>query len=56
MEIQKKIISIVVDKSINRGVVRVVAYGTTYRKCSNSYYQPFYQGDTLVYKSVASPY
>ena len=34
----------------------VVANNVTYKKCSNSYYQPFYQGDTLVYKVVNSPY
>lgn len=27
-----------------------------YKKCDNSYYQPFYEGDTLVYKVVESPY
>lgn len=34
----------------------VVANGISYRRCSNTYYQPFYEGDTLVYKVVASPY
>lgn len=34
----------------------VIANGISYRKCSNSYYQPFYEGDTLVYQVVASPY
>jgi len=34
----------------------VVANGISYRRCNNSYYQPFYEGDTLVYKVVASPY
>ena len=34
----------------------VIANNITYKKCSNSYYQPFYQGDTLVYKVVVSPY
>jgi len=33
----------------------VVVNNVTYKKCSNSYYQPFYQGDTLVYKVVESP-
>jgi hypothetical protein len=30
--------------------------GVSYRRCNNEYYQPFYEGDTLVYKRVASPY
>ena len=34
----------------------VVANGISYRRCDNSYYQPFYEGDTLVYKVVTSPY
>lgn len=33
-----------------------VTNGISYRQCGSSYYQPFYQGDTLVYKVVASPY
>ena len=34
----------------------VVVNGISYRRCDNAYYQPFYEGDTLVYKVVASPY
>lgn len=34
----------------------VIADGISYRRCSNSYYQPFYEGDVLVYKVVAAPY
>jgi hypothetical protein len=34
----------------------LVANGISYRRCGSSYYQPFYQGDTLVYKVVAAPY
>ncbi|HSR73287.1 MAG TPA: hypothetical protein VLL31_00460 [Sulfurovum sp.] len=34
----------------------VIVNGISYRRCGSSYYQPFYQGDTLVYKVVASPY
>lgn len=33
-----------------------IVNGIHYRRCSNSYYQPFYEGDTLVYRVVASPY
>lgn len=34
----------------------VIVNGISYRRCSNAYYQPFYEGDVLVYKVVASPY
>lgn len=34
----------------------VIVNGINYRRCSNSYYQPFYEGDVLVYKVVSSPY
>jgi hypothetical protein len=34
----------------------IVVGGISYRRCGNSYYQPFYEGDTLVYKVVPSPY
>ena len=27
-----------------------------YKKCDNSYHQPYYEGDTWVYKVVNSPY
>ncbi len=30
--------------------------GISYRKCGSSYYQPFYEGDTVAYKVVSSPY
>jgi len=30
--------------------------GVSYRRCGSSYYQPFYEGDTMVYKVVNSPY
>ena len=48
--------SIVAAATMPKTCTTVVANGISYRKCSNSYYQPFYQGDTLVYKAVASPY
>ena len=33
----------------------VVVNGINYKRCDNAYYQPFYEGDTLVYKVVNSP-
>ena len=30
--------------------------GVTYRQCGSSYYRPYYQGDTVVYQVVNSPY
>ena len=34
----------------------VITNGISYRRCGSSYYQPFYESDTLVYKVVVSPY
>jgi hypothetical protein len=48
--------SIIAASTMPTTCTTVVANGVSYRKCSNAYYQPFYQGDTLVYKAVASPY
>jgi len=48
--------SIVAASTMPTTCTTVVANGVSYRRCDNTYYQPFYQGDTLVYKSVASPY
>jgi len=33
----------------------VLVNGIKYKRCDNAYYQPFYEGDTLVYKVVNSP-
>jgi len=30
--------------------------GISYRRCGSSYYQPFYEGDTVAYRVVSSPY
>jgi hypothetical protein len=30
--------------------------GVAYRRCDGRYYQPFYQGDQLVYRVVPAPY
>ena len=48
--------SIIAASTMPTTCTTVIANGVSYRKCSNAYYQPFYQGDTLVYKAVASPY
>jgi len=48
--------SIVAASTMPATCTTVVANGISYRQCGSSYYQPFYQGDTLVYKVVASPY
>ena len=36
--------------------VTTYANGITYRRCGSSYYQPFYEGDTVAYRVVNSPY
>ena len=48
--------SVIAASTMPSTCTTVVANGISYRRCDNSYYQPFYEGDTLVYKVVASPY
>lgn len=48
--------SVVAASTMPTTCTTVVVNGLSYRRCDNAYYQPFYQGDTLVYKSVNSPY
>ena len=48
--------SIIASATMPKTCTTVVANGISYRRCDNSYFQPFYQGDTLVYKAVPSPY
>jgi hypothetical protein len=48
--------SMVAAASMPPSCTTVIANGIKYQKCGSSYYQPFYQGDTLVYKVVQSPY
>lgn len=48
--------SVVAAATMPSSCTTVVANNVTYRRCSNTYYRPYYQGDTVVYKVVASPY
>ena len=48
--------SVIAASTMPSTCTTVVANGISYRRCDNSYYQPFYEGDTLVYKVVNSPY
>ena len=48
--------SIISAATMPKTCTSVVVNSIDYRRCDNSYYQPFYEGDTLVYKVVASPY
>ena len=48
--------SVIAASTMPSTCTTVVANGVSYRRCDNSYYQPFYEGDTLVYKAVVSPY
>jgi len=48
--------SVVAAASMPTTCTTVVTNGATYRRCGSSYYQPVYQGDTVVYKVVNSPY
>ena len=48
--------SVIAASTMPSTCTTIVANGVSYRRCDNSYYQPFYEGDTLVYKAVVSPY
>ena len=48
--------SMVAASTMPTTCVTVVSHGVSYRQCGSSWYQPYYQGDTLVYKVVAAPY
>ncbi len=48
--------SVIAASTMPTTCTTVVANGISYRRCSDAYYQPFYEGDTLVYRVVASPY
>ncbi len=48
--------SIISAATMPKTCTSVLVNGIDYRRCDNSYYQPFYEGDTLVYKVVESPY
>ncbi len=48
--------SMITAASMPSSCVTTYANGVTYRRCGSSYYQPFYEGDTVAYRVVASPY
>lgn len=48
--------SMIASASMPTTCTTFVTNGISYRQCGSSYYHPYYQGDTLVYKVVASPY
>lgn len=48
--------SMVSASSMPSTCTTVITNGISYRRCDNSYYQPYYEGDVLAYKVVSSPY
>ena len=48
--------SIIASASMPTSCVTTYVNGISYRRCGSSYYQPFYEGDTMVYRVVNSPY
>jgi len=48
--------SVIAASTMPTTCTTVVTGGISYRRCGSSYYQPFYEGNTLVYKVVVSPY
>jgi len=59
--IPKAFISILIPTMISAAsmpttCVTTYVNGISYRRCGNAYYQPFYEGNTVVYKVVNAPY
>ncbi len=48
--------SVIAASTMPTTCTTVITNGISYRRCGSSYYQPFYQGDTVVYQVVNSPY
>jgi len=48
--------SMIAASTMPKTCTTVVHAGVSYKKCDKTYYQPFYEGDTLVYKAVKPPY
>lgn len=48
--------SMVAAASMPTTCTTFITNGVTYKQCGSSYYHPYYQGDTVVYKVVSSPY
>lgn len=48
--------SVIAASTMPTTCVTTYVNGISYRQCGSSYYQPFYEGDTLVYKVVTTPY
>ena len=48
--------SIITSATMPPSCTTIRVNGISYRRCNNSYYRPFYDGDTLVYEVVPSPY
>jgi len=48
--------SVIAASTMPSSCVTTYVNGISYRRCGSSYYRPYYQGDTMVYKVVASPY
>jgi len=48
--------SMITAASMPTTCVTTYVNGITYRRCGSAYYQPFYEGDTVAYRVVTSPY
>ena len=48
--------SIIASSTMPTTCTSVMVHGVTYRRCGNTYYKPFYHGNTLVYEVVRAPY
>jgi len=47
--------SIISSSSMSSSCISEVVNGITYKQCDGTYFEPFYDGDSLEYKVVSSP-
>lgn len=48
--------SIIASSTMPTTCTTVTVNGISYRRCNNTYYRPYYNGNDLVYEVVSSPY
>ncbi|MEA2048589.1 MAG: hypothetical protein U9O64_09120 [Campylobacterota bacterium] len=48
--------AMIASSSMPSSCTTVIANNISYRRCGSAYYRPYYQGSTVVYQVVASPY
>ncbi len=48
--------SVISSSSMSSSCTDVPVHGSTYKKCDGTYFEPYYDGDSLEYKVVSDPH